>query len=485
MQRWVLGIASVGALCGLGILWFASTRPEPHGAQSNVLVVVWDTVRADRMSLYGHGVSTTPLLDRRVTDGVVFESAYSSSFWTLPAHASLFTGLPTNTHRAHGASRWLSDSHPTLAERLSELGYDTYGFTQNPNIQPTTNLHRGFDRLETARTPEWTEKILAYNRRKIPADDASTAASPAFDGERKEIFAKDGGPWAQRAAEAWLDGREDPSRPWFIFLNYMEAHAPRVPGEEARSAVMDAEMNARAKRTPVNLARMAQANRREIRFEPSEVAGIRAVYDASIWELDRSFDALLQALDARGELEHTWVILLSDHGELLGENGLFGHSKSLAEPLVRIPLVVWAPRSASDRPVGRRAEPVSLNDVHGLVLQAAGLPSQPTIFDPGRPVVSEYLFPAHSKRRPAMRRSWVEGDRRLIASSNGNRMLLDRAGDPAKRVDLRELEPDRFKGMLRDLERWIRRTERPDSDERPPDLNADQREELEVLGYAQ
>ena len=118
--------------------------PVPDGP--NVLIILWDTVRADRMSLYGHDRPTTPKLDAFAADAAVFEHAISPGMWTLPTHASFFTGLPPQTHGANAAHRWLDDHNETLAERFDEAGWDTFAFSSNLVAGTLMNVTQGFDK---------------------------------------------------------------------------------------------------------------------------------------------------------------------------------------------------------------------------------------------------------------------------------------------------------------------------------------------------
>ena len=160
---WV-GLAAMAlTLCLAGAGGCSSPTPEPvepappvaapvvppSDDRPNVLIVVWDTVRADRMSLYGYGRPTTPKLDAWAKDAVVFERATSPGMWTLPSHASMFTGLRQTEHGAKPSWRWLDHRFDTLAELLDGAGYDTFAFSSNLIASPMTNLTQGFETVHT------------------------------------------------------------------------------------------------------------------------------------------------------------------------------------------------------------------------------------------------------------------------------------------------------------------------------------------------
>ncbi|MFP6578376.1 MAG: sulfatase-like hydrolase/transferase, partial [Myxococcota bacterium] len=143
---WVFSAAAFAAFgCGTG----DCGPPSSGDARApNILWVVWDTVRADRMSLYGHSVETTPELDRWARGARVYRDVVSAASTTEPAHASMFTGLYPSQHGTDADHRWLSEDFDTLAERLSSAGYRTYLWSANPSISADENFHQGFDRVE-------------------------------------------------------------------------------------------------------------------------------------------------------------------------------------------------------------------------------------------------------------------------------------------------------------------------------------------------
>jgi arylsulfatase A-like enzyme len=209
-------------------------------------LVVWDTVRADRMSLYGHDRPTTPHLDRWATEARVFENCLSVAGYTLPSHASMFTGLYPSEHCTHNGNKWLDDSYTTLAELLRDAGYRTYLYSAIPNVSEIRNLAQGFDVAEHPWIPEYRQRAEKIIRGKLTETDASNALRDKYDaakrGERqltpRDITAA--GELAGQGLLAWLKA-SDGDRPFFAFLNYMEAHQPLIPSREHRERVMSPE----------------------------------------------------------------------------------------------------------------------------------------------------------------------------------------------------------------------------------------------------
>ena len=119
-------------------------EPEPVAKPPNVLIILWDTVRADRLSVYGYDRPTTPKLEKFAEEAVVYEHAWSPGIWTLAAHSAVFTGLPVESTGADERWLWLDHGHTTMAEHFREHGYDTFSFAANTLLSGDTNLVQGF-----------------------------------------------------------------------------------------------------------------------------------------------------------------------------------------------------------------------------------------------------------------------------------------------------------------------------------------------------
>jgi len=351
----VLGLAG-GFFFGPGLAeqrTIAQLSPVEEDAP-NVLLLVLDTVRAKSLSLYGYERPTTPNLDRLAARGTVFERAFSTSPWTLPSHGSMFTGrLP---HELSGA--WITPidaTHPTLAEVLGGQGYVSAGFVANTTYcSAEFGLSRGF----------------------IHYEDHSTSLTKALAGtsfgstfvhllQLKKHFATHDN-FDLKSAEqvngdflGWL-ANYDEDRPFFVFLNYYDAHAPYFsPDEFARKFS--------ATRTGADIwARRLDA------WAPEEIPALNDAYDASIAYLDHHLGRLFDELERRGTLENTVIIVTSDHGEQFGEHGLLEHANSLYLPLLHVPLFIVYPPAV---PAGRRTDAyVSLRDLPATVMDLTGQP---------------------------------------------------------------------------------------------------------------
>ena len=208
----------------------ASQPTTDAGDPQNVLILLWDTVRADRMSVYGHDRPTTPYLEQLAEESLVFERAVSPAIWTVPSHASLFTGLPASTHGCHALWTWLDGHHVTLAEWLGEKGYETYLFSSNIYVEDKTNLTQGFTTRHYSYKEPWKAPARKAASQKLLAKDRSTEISPGFRSSSSRALG-----WGKLCLKTRHQSRNGPcyrgsmsgsDKPFFAFVNLMEAQVP-------------------------------------------------------------------------------------------------------------------------------------------------------------------------------------------------------------------------------------------------------------------
>ena len=334
----------------------------------DILLVIWDTVRADRMSLYGHEVETTPNVDRWARRARVFDDCVSVSSTTVPTHATLFTGVMPGEHGTHNTQRKLPRSLETIAERLRSEGYRTYLFSANPFVSLGTGLARGFEKVEHPWDPAHQKEAKAITRRKLESAGGQPLignGKGTFRGKRRGLGSA--GALTHPALLEWL--ADDGDAPVFVVLNYMEAHQPLLPDPEFQQRTMDAEARQTWVTSDRTFMRMRAFNFGLEEIPAEELDAIAGAYDASIAELDSHFQSLLDGLEALGRERARVLVLTSDHGEHLGEHHLLDHQFSLFEPLLRVPLAIEAPGMEA----GRDPSPVSLVDLHPTLLGFAGV----------------------------------------------------------------------------------------------------------------
>ncbi len=493
----------------------------PSGAtkRPNVVLVVWDTVRADRMSLYGYGKPTTPRMEALARESVVYENATSTGMWTLPGHAGMFTGLYETTHGATPESAWLDSRYETLAEKLGANGYDTFAFSANMVAGPMMNLLQGFETAHTTYPTKegegppgrYVKAAKAATRARLLPDDASTELSPKFAGNAAQKWGKavykDAAPIAHEALVEWIGERPDPSRPFFAFLNLMEAHSPRLPSLEARRKVMADDVQATALRTDMSLFAETEwiVGKRE--YSADELAAIGGVYDATLVDLDAATGDLVDDLRGRGLLDDTLFVLVSDHGEALGEHRRLEHRFSMFEHLLHVPLLVRYPARL---PAARVAERVSTADLYATVLDAAGVPPSTPSFSTSlleRKTYDRYVFAqmtdpfathlnaVHENYPDLSLAPWVrtycaayEGMTKLLHASDGAHGLFDLSADPGELDNRHATDPARSAALVSALQAFEHGLPLYDPNARGPDDTPQMRtnEEkamLELLGY--
>jgi arylsulfatase A-like enzyme len=500
-----------GLLVAIAACSGGGEKPERPAVRPNLLWIVWDTVRADHLSLYGYSRPTTPFLDEWAKQARVFDDVLSVAGYTLASHASMFTGLLPSEHCTHNQHRWLDDSFTTVAELLRDAGYRTFLFSANPHVARAQggNLAQGFERTEHPWSPKWAPEARRIILDKLPPEDRSSelpqrleAVAGGAAGTAWDI--KAAGALAGKATLEWLQSGDD-GRPWFVFLNYMEAHRPTTPPRRLRERLLapeDVEKSYQVDRSWLPIWEYTFGLRE---YSDAEIELIRATYDATLLELDELLRDLLADLRRAGQLENTVVILTSDHGEHLGEAHMLDHQHSLHQVLLDVPLVIHYPPRV---PPGRETRPVMNFDLFPTVLELLGVPPPPGL----RSQAVSLLDPQPERRRfaesgafsgvgvvqvkrahpdfdptPFLRtlRALVVDSKKFRWGSDGRHALYDLESDPLETRDLLPAEPALAVRLEEQLDSLWRSLDRCDvaSLADPAGLSREQRRMLEGLGY--
>jgi arylsulfatase A-like enzyme len=365
--------------------WLKARREQdralPRQGSPNVLLVVLDTVGASHLSSHGYGRPTSPTLDELAARGIRFDRARATSSWTLPSHASMFTGRWPHELSA-GWFTPLDGTVTTLAEFLGARGFATAGFIANSwYCASDSGLARGFTVYQDHAFPRLTafktavlvdrfiEGTLAMERF-LETWLEFDLFRPVVDHlwrhlklNRKESAA------LNREFLTWLSQRKEPQRPFFAFLNYYDAHYPYEIPESGIRRFGSRPRNNREANWMRDWLLLVQSG-------PSEhqVRFARDSYDDCIANLDEQLGCLIDELERRAVLERTWVIVTSDHGESFGEQpGIFWHGTSLYQPQLHVPLLIIPP---SGGPQPRRiTETVSLRDLPATIVDLLGFAS--------------------------------------------------------------------------------------------------------------
>jgi arylsulfatase A-like enzyme/glycosyltransferase involved in cell wall biosynthesis len=302
-----------------------------------IILISLDTLRADHLGCYGYPRATSPHLDALAKEGIFFKYAFSPSSFTLPAHASIFTGKYPSHHSigfAQGQGKLDTDIDITLAERLNELNYNSAAFVSSIALRKETNLNAGF---------------TLY-------DDDQTS----HERNRPEILRRDCTDTTKRVMD-WLDGNYQKS--FFLFIHYMDAHGAYVC-PEPYSRLFPEDNVSGLKRTletivpnfrpiggiPEYQVLDSRGDKKTTSFEKN-VGYYISQYDGCIRYLDDSIGILLEKMRHLGIYDDTLMIITSDHGEAFGENDIyFFHGITVTREQIAVPLIVkphkaWAPKN--------------------------------------------------------------------------------------------------------------------------------------------
>lgn len=416
--RTLLTLMSIPAL----LLPGCSRERKPKNNGTNVVLIVLDTVRRDRLSCYGYDRPTTPNIDAIAAHGVRFDNVYSNSSWTLPSHASLFTGMYPAEHRATQETLRLSEGPPTLAEVLSAAGYQTFGASTNGIVSSTTGLARGFDQFDEVFRSEFKEQVKGQ------------------PGHLNTI-----------AFQQFLES-SDRDRPFFAFFNYISAHLPYTPQEPFLSRLLEP---GHSREEIIEAARMRMPDHYMYdRVTKEQYKILSQLYDGEIAFLDAHVADLWNVLDGDGRLANTLFIITADHGENIGDHGHFAHVFNMYNTLLEVPLIVVFPGGRGGGVV--RTDNAQILDLFATIIAQCGVeydapPAGRDLFGDGAasvkaPLVAEYYYPRQvlsvfdqddlaaniEKFIPYMRRMRTiqNGSYKLIWGSDGDNELYDIAADP-------------------------------------------------------
>jgi len=356
--------------------WFAETvatrKLSPAPGLPNILIIVVDTLRADHVHNYGYSRETTPNMDRIAQQGIVFENAFSTSSWTLPSHASLFTGYYPHDH---GAEYDVYDGrYPTLAQALQSRGYRTGAFSANlDNVSRASGFGFGFIHFEDFFTSVTDMAARTIYGRLFELFVLRPLGFEDIPGRKRAID-------VTRSTLRWIG--QDRGKPFFAFLNYFDVHEPFLPPQPYRSRF--------AKGSNPGGILNARVMREHPRMTPEQLQGEIDAYDGAITYVDDSIAKLFAGLEELGMAEGTLVIITSDHGESLGDHALFLHRNALYRELIHVPLVCWWP---GHLPAGLRvAQPVSNAAIPATLMEILGSGSDQSTF-PGPSLVQLWKSP--------------------------------------------------------------------------------------------
>lgn len=308
----------------------------------NVIFLVIDTVRSDRVSGYGYDRQTTPNFDSFAEDVTVFSDAVSQAAWSIPAHGSLFTGKYPSEHRATTIGPILQDAD-TFPRLLSDAGYETYGISPNEYVRPLTGFGHGFDEFYPCR-PVTVPPAVADGLAPVANWGAATPRlrypiERVFNHSRTSAprSVEPNPPESYHLVPRVTDILTRAAEPYLLFVNIIDAHLPRSPKPEHVDRFVDDELR------DEEVVENERAHTFGDDMGPDAIRKMSQLYDADLRTMDDKLGEVLDALQHVGALDDSLVVLVSDHGEHLGEFGMIGHQQSLFEEVVSVPLAIRFP----------------------------------------------------------------------------------------------------------------------------------------------
>lgn len=351
------------SLAALGCPW-KGTAQAP-----NVVLISIETLRADHLSAHGYSRLTSPYIDRLASMGTLFTKAYSASSWTVPSHMTMLTSLPSLLHGMDGVGKTLDSARVTLAERFRDSGYQTAGFVSGPTLHSAFGFSQGFDLYENlSGIPE-----ADYQGRPNNTSQAWETAHGIVTGPR-----------VRNAVGEWLKTKAE--SPFFLFVHLWDPHFDYIP-DYPYDTMFDPDYKGR-----FDFSRLSRNKRINSRMPAAEKHHLVALYDGEIAATDAVVGQLVQALEREGFDDNTLIVITSDHGDEFFEHGNKGHSKTLYEEMIHVPLIFHFPGRVK---AGQRIEQAIFGSVHLMptILALVGI-------DPGSEAVGRDLSSVLLGERP-------------------------------------------------------------------------------------
>lgn len=459
------------------LLCFATPTvlPAPREqARPDVVLMSLDTVRWDRTALADASLRTTPALAELAAGGAVFESAFATASWTLPSHASVFTGIYPDRTGTSFSYASMPSGCATVAEMFRAAGYETIALTGGGFVMPEFGFARGFERY-VACDPAYPDPDYAKTRGDLP--DLVTQARNSR-ATRDAIFAHVRGPR---------------SRPLFLFVHTYAAHNYTAPPAVLRELGAD-EASVPSLLQGVSTTRLTRYVRQvpQPADVPQFMARARFLYDCAVRTADELVGQVAASLTASGRLDRTLITVFADHGEELFERGEIGHGRFLYDELLHVPLMLRGP-GVDARRIG---ELVSLVDVLPTLIELAGLPARsdgPPL--DGRSVVpllrGESLPPrpiyARTNHLDIVRRALRSPDEKFIRSDQPGvatvRELFDLRTDRAEAVNRAATDASAATAFDERMQRFIAALEAATVAGGQASMSDETRRQLEQLGY--
>lgn len=407
---WVL----IGCKC-------SKSKVNPKSPGPDIILVSIDSLRQDHLGCYGYHRQTSPTIDKLAQQGVRCTTAVSTTSWTLPAHAALFTGLYNSAHGLIDVQCSLEEEFVTLAEVLKQAGYQTAGFFGGPLLHPAFGFNQGFTTYQSCMTP-----ILANS-----SDEAIRKESHKLTNVSHSDIT---GPRMLEKFRSWLKTADE--QPFFVFFHMWDVHYDYIPPQEYidmfdsnYTGTVDAKNFMWSKEIHRNMPKR-------------DLQHVIALYDAEIRFTDDILGKILAELDSYGRLEQTLIVITADHGEEFFEHKGKGHNRTLYDEVVRVPLIFHWPGHFSNG--GVINEQVRLIDIMPTILGQVSIPLNTEV--QGRDI-SELLQGKGSLEYPAFCELMSDGRQYQALRTGQSKVIVNARTGTQKYFDLLE-DPGEQKPLI-------------------------------------
>lgn len=458
----------------------------------NIVLIVLDTARAMNFSCYGYYRETSPNIDKLSEKGILFENTITPAPWTLPAHASLLTGTYPLRHSLNSTGSVLGNDLILLPEVLRNKGYQTIGIANNCYIGKMSRLNKGFRVFEE---PEEKFKhtrpvILRKTLRKLFGK---------WCNEKYEI----GATRTNELAKTYIR-QISKNEPYFIFLNLMDAHLPYLCPKKFRYMFLSKDIDVNRLKKVNQDVWLYLAGKVEMTREDFSI--LESLYDAQIRYLDYIVGNFIDFLRKSGYLDNTFLFIMSDHGENLGEHNLMGHVHNLYDTVLRIPLIVYYPGIIT--PGKRINKQVSLMDIFPTILEVLDIRDEKldnqiqgnSLFnvingeEGNSCLIAEYPIPQlepfkrkvpefdYSKFNRGLRAIRTD-EFKYIWSSNGKDEFYDLTRDPGENSNLINNGLEKIEELKMELKKWVEKNEQQVLSPKEKEIDESIAKRLKALGY--
>jgi arylsulfatase A-like enzyme len=450
-------------------------------SKPNIILIVLDTVRVDRLSCYGHFRKTTPRIDKIAKEGALFKNAFSTASWTLPSHASIFTGKYPSHHKVLGSNIYLDKGNTTIAEILSKNGYRTLSVAGCRILVSINGFDKGFHECIEIFEPNPFQKVY-----KIPIINRKAALKYPRDTIRTLIYGSD--KYVYRTNEyvkKWVKEnylKKGRTNPFFLFINYFGCHSPHVPpkpfGEWFCRFLDYSKLDFQKLRFIASDDGMYNFIFKLIQASHIEWEVIKTWYDAQLFYLDHYVGELVDFLKDKKICDDTLLIITSDHGENFGEHGLALHKFCVYDTLLHVPLIMRYPSSVPENKTTSNL--VSTIDIFPTILDASNIGKPDDIqgeslypFDSRQ--IHKFVCAEHGQEQDFLLRTQripqhmlpelkkvdlgyksIRDNRfKYIISSNGKEELYNIGHDPFELKNISSTNPEKTKHLKSTLEKTI------------------------------